>query len=78
MVELTPSQRQLMELWHNIYRMHGYVEMALGGQLDGVRPDMLKQADQVLRASFERVKSTLPAEWVRYLEHTEKPPEIKE
>jgi hypothetical protein len=61
---------QIEELWHNIYRMHGYLEVELAG-LGSERPGVLQNADSLLRASYARVSSVLNDD---HLRHLEKPP----
>lgn len=45
--------RQLEELWHNLFRMHGYVEAALGNPTK--RDGLLARADEVLKMSYARL-----------------------
>ena len=53
----------VQELWHNLFRMHGYVEVALLACPD---PGLKDRADAVLKASYDRVKAALPG--IRHLE----------
>lgn len=59
--------QQLMELWHDIYRMHSYVESVLHYQ-GGPLPGILQRADQVLKGSRARVDALLPKEYYGWLE----------
>lgn len=61
---------QIEELWHNLYRMHSYVEAELS-KLNGERPGVLRNADSLLQASYARVSSLLNDDHLKYLE---KPP----
>ncbi len=54
-----PVLAQMEELWHNLYRMHSYVEAAFNVQ-DGERPPLLQRADLLLKASYARVKHVMP------------------
>lgn len=65
---LNAEEYQAMELWHNMFRMHGYVEAALNDRLGGDRPALLRRADALLKMSFERMKTLLPGEWYRFVE----------
>jgi hypothetical protein len=67
--------QQIEELWHNIYRMHGYIEVEKGVVGDE-RPGVLKNADALLKSSFARVESLLTD--TRLLEKPlgEKPPGV--
>lgn len=49
-----------MDLYHNIFRMHGYVEQLAMHGLDGERPTMLKTADLLLQTSYARVVDAIP------------------
>lgn len=58
MNNLTETERQIEEIWHNMYRMHGYVEAAFNIQGEE-RPQILKHADVLLQATYQRVISVL-------------------
>ena len=51
-------EQQIEELWHNLFRMHGYVEAALNYQ-GGEVPQLLQRANVLLKASRARVDSVL-------------------
>lgn len=63
-VELKPEVtreyliQQVEELWNNIHRMHGYIEVEMG-VIGDERPGVLRNADMLLKASFARVESLL-------------------
>ncbi len=59
---------QLTELWHNLYRLHGYVEAAYNPQMGEERPVLLQRADMVLRASRARLESLLTDDKLRLCE----------
>lgn len=67
--------QQIEELWHNMHRMHGYIEVEMGVVGDE-RPGVLRNADALLRSSFARVESLLTD--TRFLEKPlgEKPPGV--
>jgi hypothetical protein len=71
--------QQIEELWHNIYRMHGYLEVELG-KLNGERPGVLQNADGLLRACYARVASVLNDDHLTYLEKPAgfKPPGVSD
>ncbi len=52
------KDEQVMELWHNMFRMHSYV----------TDPALKKRADLILRASHARVLAVLPPDFLRCLE----------
>ena len=65
-------EQQVEELWHNLFRMHSYVEAAFNIQGDE-RPPLLKRADLLLNTSFARIKEILPD-----IRRLEKPIKLKE
>lgn len=52
--------QQIEEIWHNLFRMHGYA-----------RDDCKERADAILRASWARLETLLFEDRLEYLE---KPP----
>lgn len=56
---MTSAESQLMDLYHNIWRMHSYLEQALPEQ-KGERPRMLQNADRLLQTSYARVVDAIP------------------
>lgn len=64
---MSEIENQMEELWHNLFRMHSYVEAALNPQGEE-RPPLLQRADTLLTASFARVKTVLPENAIRRLE----------
>lgn len=59
MRDFTESERVIEELWHNLFRMHSYIEVEMGA-IGDERPGVLKNADKLLAASHARVVSVLP------------------
>jgi len=51
---MTQQEQVIEELWHNLYRMHGYLEAQIG-VVGGGRPGLLKNAGLLLAASHGRV-----------------------
>jgi uncharacterized protein YqgQ len=51
--------QQIQELWHNLFRIHSYLEIELLKNLDGERPVILQRADMLLKASYARAESVL-------------------
>lgn len=49
---------KIEELWHNLFRMHSYVEAALNVQGDE-RPPLLQRADLLLKTCHARVEAIL-------------------
>lgn len=72
MTDLTDVMRQLQELYHNLFRMHSYVEAAFNVQEGQERPELLKRADLLLTTSQARVKLVLPEDHWGRLEPVQK------
>lgn len=56
--KLNEYERVIEELWHNLFRMHGYIE-AQNATIGEDRPGILKNADRLLATSYGRVTSVL-------------------
>jgi hypothetical protein len=67
---MTKEQSTIEELFHNLYRTHGYLEVLLG-RPDGQRLGLLRNADLLLAASRARAAAALPND--RYLESLPEP-----
>jgi len=57
---MTTHEILIEELYHNLFRMHGYVE-SLKLTIDGQRTGVLKNADSLLLTSYARCVEGLPA-----------------
>jgi len=55
---LSEQESVIEQPWHNLYRMHGYLEAALG-VIGEERPGLLRNADRLLAASHGRVVHVL-------------------
>ena len=56
--KLHRAETTIEELWHNLFRMHGYLEVALGVNGD-YRQGLLQNADKLLSTSYGRVIDVL-------------------
>lgn len=56
---LNNAEAQLMDLYHNIFRMHSYLEQMIPDP-KGERPGLLANADKLLQTSYARVVDAVP------------------